>query len=218
MPGPWSRSCAALVLATALLTGCAAYGIRSAQFVTPELNDAYIPLYARTRLGSSNCAAAIVVAPHVAVTNDHNLNLLSQDMVLARSPAYDLLFFRTERTKVPLIASPQIGQMVIAYGQDGRMGRREAKGVVRELNARAAARCADCPERQTITYDAEAGEGFSGGPVVDLSSGAVVGMTVGYLDGAAEDGGRRMYAIDMDFVMAEMRRLMGAEMGTNPQR
>jgi hypothetical protein len=41
-----------------------------------------------------------------------------------------------------------------------------------------------------------------------VASGAVVGITVGYLDGAAEDGGRRMYALDMDFVMAEMRRLV----------
>ena len=70
---------------------------------------------------------------------------------------------------------------------------------------------AECPERPTITYDAEAGEGFSGGPVVDAASGAVVGITVGYLDGAAEDGGRRMYAMGMDFVMAEMRRLVPSE-------
>ena len=70
--------------------------------------------------------------------------------------------------------------------------------------------CTDCPERPTITFDAEAGVGFSGGPVVDVASGGVVGITVGYLDGAAEDGGRRMYAMDIDFVMAEMRRLVPA--------
>jgi S1-C subfamily serine protease len=134
-------------------------------------------------------------------------------MVLARSPEYDLLFFRTERTRVPPIASPKVGQAVIAYGQDGRTRRKEAKGVVRQLDARAVALCTECPERPTITYDAEAGEGFSGGPVVDAASGAVVGITVGYLDGAAEDGGRRMYAMDMDFVMAEMRRLVPGGIG-----
>lgn len=182
--------------------------MRSIEFVTPELNDAYIPLYMGTVIGSSRFAAAVVVAPNVAVTNDHNLNLLSEDTVLARSPAYDLLFFRTERTRVPLIASPKVGQTVIAYGQDGRSRRREAKGVVRQLDARAIALCAECPERPTITYDAEAGVGFSGGPVVEVISGAVVAITVGYLDGAAENGGRRMYAVDIDFVMAEMRRLM----------
>ena len=187
MSGPGSRSCVALVLAAALFAGCST-AMRSIEFVTPELSDAYIPLYMGTRLGSSRFAAAVVVAPNVAVTNDHNLNLLSEDIVLARSPAYDLLFFRTERTRVPLIASPKVGQTVIAYGQDGKSRRREAKGVVRQLDARAVALCAECPERPAITYDAEAGEGFSGGPVVELSSGAVVAITVGYLDGAAENG------------------------------
>ena len=188
--------------------------MRSIAFVTPELGEAYIPLYAGTIIGSSRFAAAVVVAPNVAVTNDHNMNLLAEGMVLARSPAYDLLFFRTDRTRVPLMARAQVGQAVIAYGQDGQTRRREAHGFVRQLDARARARCDGCPERPTITYDAEAGEGFSGGPVVDARSGAVVGITVGYLDGAAEDGGRRMYAMEMEFVMSEMRRLMGAQAGT----
>jgi S1-C subfamily serine protease len=205
----------ALALAAALLAACTSTGVRSIAFVTPELSEAYIPLYLGTRLGSSRFAAAVVVAPNVAVTNDHNFNLLAENAVIARSPAYDLLFFRTERTRVPPIASPRVGQAVIAYGQDGQTRRKEAKGVVRELNARAIALCADCPERPTITYDAEAGEGFSGGPVVDAASGAVVGITVGYLDGAAEGGGRRMYAMDMDFVMAEMRRLVPGQMGAS---
>jgi hypothetical protein len=208
MPGPRSQSHVALVLAAALLSGCASSAERSIAFVTPELNESYIPLYMGTVIGSSRFAAAVVVAPNVAVTNDHNFNLLAEDMVIARSPEYDLLFFRTDRTRVPLIASPTVGQTVIAYGQDGRSRRREAKGIVRQLDARARAVCAECPERTTITYDAEAGEGFSGGPVVDIASGAVIGITVGYLDGAAEDGGRRMYAMGMDFVMAEMRRLI----------
>jgi S1-C subfamily serine protease len=209
MPGLSSRWSTALILGAALAAGCS-QAMRSIQFVTPELNDAYIPLYTGTIIGSSRFAAAVVVAPNVAVTNDHNLNLLSEETVLARSPAYDLLFFRTERTRVPMIARPRVGQAVIAYGQDGRTRRREAAGIVRQLDARARALCAGCPERPTITYDAEAGEGFSGGPLVDAVTGAVVGITVGYLDGAAEGGGRRMYAMEMEFVMSEMRRLMGA--------
>jgi hypothetical protein len=202
---------AGLILAVAVLAGCSA-GMRSIRFVTPELGEAYIPLYMGT-FGSRRFAAAVMVAPHVAVTNDHNLNLLSEETVLARSPAYDILFFRTEQTHVPLFASPRVGQTVIAYGQDGRNRRREAMGVVRQLDARAVALCDGCPERPTITYDAEAGEGFSGGPVVDAVSGAVVAITVGYLDGAAEDGGRRMYALDMDFIMAELHRLMPGGIG-----
>ena len=214
MSGLGLRSFVALALATSLLGGCASTGVRSAAFITPELNESYIPLYMATRLGSSRFAAAVVVAPNIAVTNDHNLNLLSSDTVLARSPEYDLLFFRTERTHAAAITSPKVGQTVIAYGQNGRTGRREAKGVVRELDARAFALCADCPLRPTITYDAEAGEGFSGGPVVDVTSGGVIGITVGYLDGAAESGGRRMYAMDIDFVMAEMRRLIPGEIAS----
>jgi hypothetical protein len=194
-------------VAAALAASCTS-AERSIAFITPELNDAYIPLYAGTLIGTSRFAAAVVVAPNIAVTNDHNLNLLTEDVVLARSPAYDLLFFRTERTHAAMITRPRIGQTVIAYGQDGRTGRREARGIVRQLDARAEALCEGCPERPTITYDAEAGEGFSGGPVVDVETGGVVGITVGYLDGAAENGGRRMYAMDIGFVLDEMRRLM----------
>jgi len=171
---------AVLVLAVALLGGCASIAMQSISFVTPELSEAYIPLYMGTVIGTARYAAAIVVAPNVAVTNNHNANLLTEESILARSPAHDLLFFRTERTRVPLLANPQIGQTVIAYGQDGRNRRREAKGVIRQLDARALPICAGCPERPTVTYDAEAGEGFSGGPVVDVASGAIVAITVGY--------------------------------------
>ena len=198
-----------LALCLMALAACGAVrGVPSAGFVTPQVERAYIPLYIGTVVGSSRFAAATVVAPNVAVTNDHNLNLLSEDMVIARVPAQDLLFFRTERTAVPLIGMAHVGQAVIAYGQNGRTGRREATGIVREVGARVTPRCVNCPERRTITYDAEAGGGFSGGPVVDAASGAVVGITVGCEDGKADNGGRRMYAIDMDVVMAEMRRLV----------
>jgi hypothetical protein len=208
MPGLHPRSFTVLALAAALLGSCVSTGERSVAFVTPDLAESYIPLYMGTPIGSSRFAAAIVIARNIAVTNDHNLNLISPDSLIARSPAYDLLFFRTERTHAVAITSPKVGQAVIAYGQNGRDRRREAKGIVRELNALAIPVCDGCPERTTITYDAEAGEGFSGGPVVDVASGGVVGITVGYLDGAAVDGGRRMYAMDIDFVMAELRRLV----------
>ena len=59
-----------------------------------------------------------------------------------------------------------------------------------------------------MIFDARAGGGFSGGPVVDAETGAVVGVTFGYLDGRAADGGRRMYAYDMNLVMDEMHRLL----------
>jgi hypothetical protein len=95
----------ALALIAGLAVGCTTTGMRSIAFITPELGESFIPLYMGTRIGSSRFAAAVVVAPNIAVTNDHNLNLLSPDEVLARSPAYDLLFFRTERTHAALITS-----------------------------------------------------------------------------------------------------------------
>ena len=208
MPGRNRRSFAVFALAAVLLGGCVSTGERSIAFLTPEIGEAFIPLYMGTRIGSSRFAAAFVIAPNIAVTNDHNLNLVSPDTVIARSPSYDLLFFRTERAQAVRTTSPKVGQTVIAYGQDGQTRRREAKGIVRELNARVLPICDSCPERATVTFDAEAGVGFSGGPVVDIASGGVIGITVGYLDGAAVGGGRRMYAMDIDFVMAEMRRLV----------
>ena len=49
---------------------------------------------------------------------------------------------------------------------------------------------------------APAGEGFSGGPVVDASDGRILGIVFGYND--MKDGSRLMYAYDMDRIMAEL--------------
>ena len=125
MPGLDPRSLAVLALAAVVLGSCVSTGERSIAFVAPDLAESYIPLYMGTPIGSSRFAAAIVIAPNIAVTNDHNLNLIAPDTLIARSPAYDLLFFRTERTHAAAITSPKVGQAVIAYGQNGRNRRRE---------------------------------------------------------------------------------------------
>jgi trypsin-like peptidase len=189
------------------LVGCSA-GEPSKGFINPRLTDAYIPLSQSRMLVFGRWGAALAVTPDVAVTNDHNLNLIPPDRVLARSRDYDLLFFRTEQRAAPEFANPLAGEQVIAYGQGSERDLREAKGAIEGLDEYVAPRCGDCRTQRAITFDADAGGGFSGGPVVDAGTGAVVALTFGYLDGQGMKGGRRMYAYDIGLVLAEMHRLL----------
>jgi Trypsin-like peptidase domain len=177
-------------------------------FIDGRLMESYIPLADRHLLLFSRYGAAIAIAPAIGVTNDHNRNFIPADRLLARSRDYDLLFFRTDERMLPSFSQPRIGDTVIAYGQGSNESLREARGEVTGLEAYVAARCQDCPVQKVMVFDAEAGGGFSGGPVVDAKTGAVVGITFGYLDGRGASGGRRMYAYDMGLVMDEMRRLL----------
>ncbi len=199
------------LLLLSALAGCSA-GRHSAGFVEPQLMNAYIALSQREALVLNHWAAAFAIAPNVGVTNDHNLRFIAPDMLLARSRDYDLLFFRTDKRPWPVIATPRPGEAVIAYGQGASDDLREARGTVAGLDEHIPPRCENCREQQVMIFDAGAGAGFSGGPVVDAASGAVVGVTFGYLDGRAAGGGRRMYAYDIDLVLAEMRRLLGTAM------
>jgi hypothetical protein len=170
--------------------------------------DAYIPLSDRRILIFNRWAAGFAIAPNVGVTNDHNLSLIPPERILARSRDYDLLFFRTDHSMPAVMAAAQPGEEVIAYGQGRDDELREAKGAVSGLDQSVAPRCLGCPMQRVLVFDAEAGGGFSGGPVVDAQSGAVLGVTFGYLDGKGEGGGRRMYAYDMALVIEEMHRLL----------
>jgi len=170
------------------------------------LSDGYIALYGLGGIGV-RYAAAVAIAPNVAVTNAHNANIVAEDLILGRSRDYDLLFFRTDRRAVP-VAHPKVGQRVIAYGQYGKKRRKEAAGVIRDVEMYLPSRCPECSRQRTIAYDAEAGRGFSGGPVVDAVSGEVLGITAFFDDGAGDNGGRRMYAYDIDLVIEEMHRLL----------
>jgi hypothetical protein len=198
---------AGLLLLVPALLGCSA-GRPSAGFINARLMDAYIPLFERRVLIFNRWAAGFAIAPNVGVTNDHNLNLIPQNRVLARSRDYDLLFFRTDLSTPAATASARRGEDVIAYGQGRDDELREAKGAVFGLDQSVAPRCPGCAIQRALVFDAEAGGGFSGGPVVDAESGAVLGITFGYLDGKGESGGRRMYAYDMTLVIEEMHRLL----------
>ena len=204
------------ILACAGLAACSVFGDVSFGRPSTGLKNAsaaaaYLPLETREMLFLDHWGAGVVVAPHVAVTSAHNANLLSPGMILAESRDYDLLFFRTEREAPAPLARANVGQAVVAYGQGRKEDLREASGVIRALNVRVAPRCSGCPEQRAITYDANAGPGFSGGPLVDAQTGAVVGLTFGYRDAEQTERGRRMFAYAIDLVLAEMHRLLPSE-------
>ena len=197
---------AVLAILGLLLAACSA-GQPSAGFIKPELMAAYIPLSERHALVFGRWGAGFAIAPHVGVTNDHNLNFIPADRVLARSRDYDLLFFRIDDPAAPPKAQAHMGEPVIAYGQ-GRNDLREARGRISGLREYVEPRCSDCPAQHALVFEADAGKGFSGGPVVDAQTGAVLGVTFGYLDGKVPAESRRMYAYDIDLVMSEMHRLL----------
>jgi S1-C subfamily serine protease len=139
-----------------------------------------------------------VIAPHVAVTNAHNANLLNPQSVIGTRQDYDLLFFRTARTAAPETAPVNVGESVIAYGQGGNRELRIAHGVVRHIE-----HCAGCTAPAWFNFAGNAGPGFSGGPVLD-SAGRLIGITFGYKDEGRE---RLIYAYDMARVRAELAAL-----------
>ena len=156
---------------------------------------AYLPLHAHVHLGIDSAdGAAMVIAPHLAVTNAHNANLLDPKDVIGVRQDYDLLYFRTPRNAEPQTAPVALGQGVIAYGQGANAELRVAHGVVREIK-----QCAGCTAPAYFTFAGNAGPGFSGGPVLD-GSGRLVGITFGYKDERSE---RLIYAYDMSRVRAE---------------
>ena len=204
---------AGAVVLAASLAGCALMGTPLlgevfTGFADSRVAEAYLPLSTREMLVFGRWGAALVVAPHVAVTNAHNANLLPEDSILAQARDYDLLFFRTEKAVLPPTGQARIGAEVIAYGQGRDGSLREARGVVRSLASPVAPLCATCRPQRAIAFDAQAGPGFSGGPLVDAETGIVVGVIFGYRDGEGAGGGRRMFAYDIALVRAEMDRLL----------
>jgi hypothetical protein len=206
------RRVAALLLLPMLLAACSA-GQASMGFVDARLGQSFIPIYSDNDLLIGHwVGSAIAIAPGIAVTNDHNYWFVPREQHLARSRDYDLLFFRTDKMPAPMIGQAQTGQDVIAYGTGADSETREAYGIVVSLDETVPPHCMGCPPQHVMVFDAEAGGGFSGGPVVDAKTGAVVGITFGYLDGKAANGGRRMYAYNIALVMAEMHRLLDVPM------
>ena len=194
------RSSAATLTLALLAAGCAtSSGAPATAIAEPDIASAYLPLHARMHLGLDSAdGAAVVIAPHIAVTNAHNANLLDARNVLGVRQDYDLLFFRTPRSAEPKTAPVAVGQDVIAYGQGADGELRVAHGVVRAIQ-----QCAGCTAPAYFTFAGNAGPGFSGGPVLD-GSGRLIGITFGYKDEHRE---RVIYAYDMARVRAEFSAL-----------
>jgi trypsin-like peptidase len=196
----WGRS-GALGLA-ALLAGCASAGEPAPGFLMPTIAAAYLPLSGARDVVLKGFGAAVVLGKGVAVTNAHNANLVDGDSVIGTSLEYDLLFFHTASGTPLPTARPWMAEEVIAYGQGNDGDLRQAHGRVTAVDAPVLPRCPACATQHAFTFEADAGPGFSGGPVVDATDGKLVGIVFGYND--EKDGGRLMYAYDMDRVQKEL--------------
>jgi S1-C subfamily serine protease len=199
--------CGFLLFLAAGLSACVE-GSLSEAFVDPALAASYMNLKPTSPPLNGPGGAAFVVAPRIAVTNAHNSNLVAGEDILARSSRLDILFFRTTRTQAVRIAQPRIGQEVVAYGHGGNEERREAQGSIEVLPV-TPENCPACPPETGFGYRAPGGPGFSGGPVTDAETGAVLGITFAFIESPLESGeSRLMLAHSMAQIRSEMEQLL----------
>lgn len=189
-----------------LLAGCTGpAGVPADSFLNPEVAAAYIPLDGTAYLVLRGGGAGVALGNGLAVSTAHTANLIDSADVVGTSADYDLLFFRTARKSPGLVAvPPAVGERVIAYGQYKSRLRR-AEGVVTALDAPVKPQCDGCAIQIAFTFEGNAGPGFSGGPVIDATSGRLLGVVFGYID--KPDGGRIIYAYDMARVMEELKKI-----------
>jgi len=168
----------------------------------PAIAAAYRPLHGRVHLGVDPIdGAAMVIAPGIAVTNQHNDAMVDSRLVIGAARQSDLLFFRVQTGAQPPRAQPVVGGRVTAYGQGADAELRIAHGVVHDIATEPGFAIA-----RWFTFEGDAGPGFSGGPVVD-AQGRLIGITFAYKD---EGGKRLIYAYDMARVQAELDNLQSA--------
>jgi hypothetical protein len=187
------------VLALALgLSACGtgSFGTPADRFAFPGLAQSYVPLHSRDWLLGTHDGASVAIAPGIAVTNAHNANMLDPRSVIGVVDGYDLLYFRTSHIPALQTATPSQGEDVIAYGQgaDGKL--RISRGVIRQFWPAA------------FGFVSDAGPGFSGGPVLDAKTGALLGITYGY-EGNEGAPDRLMLAYNMTFVMDRLAAVQG---------
>jgi hypothetical protein len=198
-------NCCLVLVVGACVAACSS-GSLSAGIRDVNLAQAYIELPKPDSMLAGG--AAVVIAPGIAVTNRHNANLVPPDDILATSDRFDILFYRTAR-KAPALktAEPGIGREVVAYGQGADDSLREASGPI-ELIEPGYDECPGCPQGTAFAYRAPAGPGFSGRPVTDAETGAILGLTFADIDSPIEAGEPRlMLAHSMAQIRAEMERL-----------
>ena len=189
------------------LCGCAASsGDPATDFQWPGIAGAYIPLAHDASPFGHIVGAATMIAGGIAVTNAHNYDLIDPARYIARVPGYDLIFFRADGGARPRTSSAESGERVRAYGQGIDDELRTAEGSVVSTVVELPPRpdCPDCKPQKIFTYNAPAGPGFSGGPVVDEKTGALVGITFAYDD---VNGKRIMYAYEVNLVLGDWAEL-----------
>jgi S1-C subfamily serine protease len=192
-----------------VLFGCASSaGEPAAGFMNTSVQAAYMPLSGAAYLVMEGHGAAVVIAPGIAVTNAHNANLVSSRDIIGKSAENDLMFFRVRNNATLPEATPYRDEQVVAYGQGLDDGLRAAYGTVKIVNAPVLPNCPVCHVQKAFTFEsiagrADAGPGFSGGPVVDRATGALVGITFGFRDDDKSNT-RLMYAYDMQRVRTEL--------------
>jgi S1-C subfamily serine protease len=192
-----------------VLFGCASSaGEPAAGFMNTAVQAAYLPLSGAAYLVMEGHGAAVVIAPGIAVTNAHNANLIASHDIIGTSVENDLMFFRVKSGTPLPEAAPFRDEQVVAYGQGLDDGLRAAYGTVKIVNAPVLPNCATCHVQKAFTFEsiagrADAGPGFSGGPVVDRTTGALVGITFGFRDDDKSNT-RLMYAYDLQRVRAEL--------------
>jgi hypothetical protein len=198
------------------LAGCvSSSGDRSESFINPQVAASYIPLAASEYVVMEARGAAFAIAPGIAVTNAHNANTIPPGSLIGVSKNYDLLFFRTDKQDGATFSEPSTGEKIISYGQGVSGEVREAHGAILELEVPVEPRCAGCVVQKAFVYDAKAGPGFSGGPVVDAENGEIVGITFGYLD---PNSRRVMYAYSISRVKLEYKEITGQPLPGGPEK
>jgi S1-C subfamily serine protease len=187
------------LLGLLFLAGCASSsGVPTVAILEPEIAGAYIPLHRGGPLSRAE-AAAVAIAPGIAVTDGHNRNLVTPQAVIGEAKDFDLLFFREGYRAATATAEPQLGELVSAYGQGMDGGLRRARGIVRAIQS-----CSGCTLPAYFAFAGDAGPGFSGGPVLG-DSGRLIGITFGYRDHGGE---RLIFAYPMSRVDAELSALL----------
>ena len=193
----------------AVLCGCAMpSGVAVDRITDARLAGAYIPLRRAVHLGIDHDAgAAMVIQPGIAVTNAHNANLIDPKLVIGKSAKYDLLFFHTDRNTVLETSAPRQSEVVLAYGQNAYgPSTRLAHGVVRLMES--SPLCTICGPLTAFGFEGDAGEGFSGGPVLDAADGRLIGIVFSY-DPAKKGHQPMIYAYTMARVRAELAQITG---------
>ena len=189
-----------------MLAACAGpSGDPASGLMSNEAAGAYIPLHATKYLVLDGDAAAVALGGGIAVTTAHTADLIDKHRVIGASHDYDLMFFRVDKAVATLTTDvPRQGTRVVAYGQyQGKL--RRAEGSVTSIDAPVKPNCADCTVQSAFTFEANAGPGFSGGPVIDAETGRLLGIVFGYTDDGA--GARTIYAYPMGRVSAELKRI-----------